>query len=84
MRTLCTSRIHSYPFQPNIFPSTHHQRVTLEADDIFPAAVDGGAVVLRMSQRAFIESVVSRYGVESSYDLAASQSTDLGPRKDDE
>ena len=40
--------------------------------------------VLRESQRAFIESVVSRYGVDTVYDLPASQSADLGPRRDDE
>ena len=40
--------------------------------------------VLRASQRAFIESVVSRYGVEAVSDLPASQSADLGPRRDDE
>ena len=40
--------------------------------------------VLRASQRAFIESVVSRYGVDTVSDLPASQSADLGPRRDDE
>ena len=35
-------------------------------------------------QRAFIESVVSRYGVDAVSDLPASQSADLGPRRDDE
>ena len=39
---------------------------------------------LRASQRAFIESVVSRYGVDAVSDLLAFQSTDLGPRRDDE
>ena len=40
--------------------------------------------VLRASQRAFIESVVSRYGVDAVSDLPASQSADLGPRRADE
>ena len=40
--------------------------------------------VLRASQRAFIESVVSRYGVDAVSDLPASQSADLGPRRNDE
>ena len=40
--------------------------------------------VLRASQRAFIEYVVSRYGVDAVSDLPASQSTDLGPRRNDE
>ena len=40
--------------------------------------------VLRASQRAFIESVVSRYGVDAVSDLPSSQSADLGPRRDDE
>ena len=39
--------------------------------------------VLRASQRAFIESVVSRYGVDAVTDLPASQSADLGPRRND-
>ena len=40
--------------------------------------------VLRASQKAFIESVVSRYGVDAVSDLPASQSADLGPRRNDE
>ena len=32
----------------------------------------------------FIECVVSRYEVDAVYDLPASQSADLGPRRDDE
>ena len=40
--------------------------------------------VLRASQRAFIDSVVSRYGVDAVSDLPASQSADLGPTRDDE
>lgn len=40
--------------------------------------------VIRTSQRAFIESVVSRYGVDAVSNLPASQSIDLGPRRDDE
>ena len=40
--------------------------------------------VLRVSQRAFIESVVSRYRVDAVSDLPASQSGDLGPRRNDE
>ena len=40
--------------------------------------------VLCASQRAFIESVVSRYGVDAVSDLPSSQSTDLGPRRNDE
>ena len=37
--------------------------------------------VLRMSQRAFIESVASRYGVNTLSGLPASRSADLGPRR---
>ena len=37
--------------------------------------------VLRAAQEAFIESVVSLYGVNAVSDLPASQSADLGPRK---
>ena len=40
--------------------------------------------VLRASQRVFIEAVVSRYGVDAVSNLPASQSTDLGPRRNDE
>ena len=40
--------------------------------------------VLRASQRAFIESVVSRYGIDAASDLPASQSADPGPRRNDE
>ena len=40
--------------------------------------------VLRASQRAYIESIVSRYGVDEVSDLPASQSTDLGHMRDDE
>ena len=40
--------------------------------------------VLRASQRAFIESVVNRYGADAVRDLPASQSADLGPRRNDE
>ena len=40
--------------------------------------------VLRASQGAFIESVVSRYGVDAVSDFPASQSADLGPRRKDE
>ena len=40
--------------------------------------------VLRASQGAFIESVVSRYGVDAASDLPASQSADVGPRRNDE
>ena len=40
--------------------------------------------VLRASQRAFIESAVSRYGVGAVSDLLASQSAYLGPRRNDE
>ena len=36
-----------------------------------------------MLQRAFIESVVSRYGVKTS-GLPASESDDFGPRGEDE
>ena len=35
-----------------------------------------------MSQQAFIEAVVSRYGVNTVYGLPASQSADLGPRRE--
>ena len=37
-----------------------------------------------MSQRVFIESVVNRYGVDAVSDLPASQSADLGPKRNDE
>ena len=40
--------------------------------------------VLRASQRAFMESVVNRYGADAVSDLPASQSADLGPRRNDE
>ena len=40
--------------------------------------------VLSTSQRASIESVVSRYGVDAVSDLPASQSADLDPRRNDE
>ena len=40
--------------------------------------------VLSASQRASIESVVSRYGVDAVSDLPASQSADLDPRRNDE
>ena len=36
------------------------------------------------SQRALIESVASRYGIDAEWDLPASQSADLGPRRKDE
>ena len=45
---------------------------------------DRKGAVLRASQRAFIEYVVSRYGVDAVSDLPASQSADLGPRRKDE
>ena len=37
-----------------------------------------------MSQRAFIKSVASRYGVNTVSGLPASQSLDLGPRREGE
>ena len=37
-----------------------------------------------MSQRAFIESVASRYGVNTVSGLPASQSADFGPRREGE
>ena len=40
--------------------------------------------VFRASQRAFIESVVSRYRVDAVSDLPASRSADLDPRRNDE
>ena len=40
--------------------------------------------VLRASQRAFIKYVVSRYGFDAVSDLPASQSADLGSRRNDE
>ena len=40
--------------------------------------------VLRALQKAFIESVASRYRVDAVSDLPASQSADLGPRRNDE
>ena len=45
---------------------------------------DKAVGVLRMSQRAFIESVASRYGVNAVSGLPASQSADLGPRREEE
>ena len=42
----------------------------------------GGA--FHASQRAFLESVVSRYGVDAVSNLPASQSAYLGPRRNDE
>ena len=45
---------------------------------------DKAGGVLRMSQRAFIESVASRYGVNTVSGLPASQSADLGPRREGE
>ena len=45
---------------------------------------DKAGGVLRMSQRAFIESVASRYGVNTVSGLPASQSADLGPRRERE
>ena len=49
---------------------------------VFECDRKGG--VLRVSQRAFIEYNVSRYGVDAVSDLPASQSADLGPRRKDE
>lgn len=40
--------------------------------------------VLHVSHRAFIESVVSRYGIDKESDLPASQSADLDIRRNDE
>ena len=45
---------------------------------------DKAGGVLRMSQRAFIESVASRYGVNTVSGLPASQSPDLDPRREGE
>ena len=45
---------------------------------------DKAGGVLRMSQRAFIESVASRCGVNTVSGLPASQSADLGPRREGE
>ena len=45
---------------------------------------DKAGGVLRMSQRAFIESVAGRYGVNTVSGLPASQSADLGPRRERE
>ena len=45
---------------------------------------DKAGGVLPMSQRAFIESVASRYGVNTVSRLPASQSADLGPRREGE
>ena len=45
---------------------------------------DRAGRVLRMSQRAFIESVASRYGVNTVSGLPASQSAELGPRREGE
>ena len=49
---------------------------------VFESDRKGG--VLRASQRAFIECIVSRYEVDAMTDLPASQSADLGPRGNDE
>ena len=49
---------------------------------VFECDRKGG--VLRTSQRAFIEYIVSRYGVDVVSDLPASQSADLSPRRKDE
>jgi len=38
----------------------------------------------RVSQRALFESVVSRYRIDAESDLSASQSADVGLRRDDE
>ena len=38
---------------------------------------------LRVSQRVFVDSVVSRHGVDAESNLPASQSADLGPRRND-
>ena len=40
--------------------------------------------VFRASQRAFIEPAVNRHGIDALSDLPASQSADLGPRRNDE
>ena len=40
--------------------------------------------VLRASQRAFIESMVSRYGVDAVSDIPTSRPADLGPTRNDE
>ncbi|CAM9895183.1 unnamed protein product [Ascophyllum nodosum] len=45
---------------------------------------DKAGGVLRMSQRAFKESVASRYGIDTVSGLPASQSADLGPRREGE
>ena len=45
---------------------------------------DKAGGVLRMSQRAFIESVSCGYGVNTVSGLPASQSADLGPRREEE
>ena len=45
---------------------------------------DKAGGVLRMSQRAFIESVARRYGIDTVSELTASRSTDLGPRREGE
>ena len=45
---------------------------------------DKAGRVLRMSQRAFIESVASRYGINTVSGLPSSQSADLGLRKEGE
>ena len=45
---------------------------------------DKAGGVLRMSQRAFIESVVSRYGANTISGLPASQPADLGPWREGE
>ena len=37
-----------------------------------------------MPQRAFLESVVNRYGVDLIYNILGSQPEDLGPREKDE
>ena len=37
-----------------------------------------------MSRRVFVECAVSRYGVDADSNLPASQSADLGPRRNEE
>ena len=45
---------------------------------------DKAGGVLRMSQRAFIESIATNYGINTVSGLSASQSADLGPRREGE
>ena len=67
-----------------IFHKSYASTHGLWTNSILAFEHDRKGGVLRASQRAFIESVVSRYGVDAVSDLPASQSADLDPRTNDE